>query len=195
MLNQYFPQIHIVRGRPRHPQSQGSVERSHGPFKRALAQALTDADSDNWVFHMFPVQCAINNRPVRSRNDLSPYTMYYSRPNRSSYSSIFGQAYKEATSEYGLRLAKMFLKKLKALDPRRVLSQNEVRFLIRQGDVLFDNVATRDEAYNSQRIREACHSMLQVLDFEVPDIEQFDRESDLDISPDDGTDSEAVEGK
>ncbi len=61
-----------------------------------------------------------------------------------------------------------------------MVSQNEVRFLIRQGDVLFDNVATHNEAYNSQHIREACHRMLQVLDFDVPDMEQFDRESDLD---------------
>jgi hypothetical protein len=39
----------------------------------------------------------------------------------------------------------MLLEKL-VLDPRRLLSQNKVCFPIRQGDVLFDNVTTRDEA-------------------------------------------------
>ncbi len=76
-----------------------------------------------------------------------------------------------------------------------MLSQNEVWFLIRQGDVLLDNVATCNEVYNSQHIREACRSMLQVIEFDVPYLEQFDRESDLDISLDDSTDSEHVEGE
>jgi hypothetical protein len=64
MLNAAFPWIHIVKGRPRHPQSQGSVERSHVPYKRALAQAMTDANTSNWLAHMYVIQCAINNCPV-----------------------------------------------------------------------------------------------------------------------------------
>ncbi len=61
--------------------------------------------------------------------------------------------------------------------------------------MLFENVATHDEAYNSQQIREAYHSMLQALDLNVPENEQLNRESDLNISPDEATESDPVEGK
>jgi len=117
MLNAIFPWIHIVKGRPRHPQSQGSLELFHAPYKRALAQAMTNANTDNWLAHMCTFQCAINNHPVCSHKNLSPYPMYYARPNKSCYSSIFGRAYKEYRTEFGLRVAKLALKRLKIGDP------------------------------------------------------------------------------
>jgi hypothetical protein len=43
--------------------------------------------------------------------------MYYARPNKSCYSSIFGRAYKEYRTEFGLRVAKLALKRLKIGDP------------------------------------------------------------------------------
>ncbi len=35
-LNKFFPWIYVVKGRPRHPQGQGCIERSHATFKTAL---------------------------------------------------------------------------------------------------------------------------------------------------------------
>jgi ribosome biogenesis protein Nip4 len=196
MVNDHFPWIHIVRGRPRHPKSQGMIERSHGPYKRALAQMLTDAKSENWLLYMYIVQCEINNRPVKCRNNLSPYTLYYARPNRSSYSSIFGKAYKEAKTEYGLRVAKMFLKRLKAFNPNRVLSQGEVAFLIKEGDKLFDLYSrSPDEGANTARLKDTVHSLLQVMDVEVPSESDFDYDSDLIDREGEPGDIAEVEGK
>jgi hypothetical protein len=103
MLNDNFPWIHIVKGRPRHSQSQGSIEWSHAPYKQALAQAMTDANTSNWLAYIYVVQCAINNCPVQCLNNLSPYTMYYARPNRNSYSSMLqsvGDIYLFFANEY-----------------------------------------------------------------------------------------------
>ncbi len=35
-IKKYYGTVNIVKGRPRRPQTQGSVEKSNGPFKRAL---------------------------------------------------------------------------------------------------------------------------------------------------------------
>jgi len=39
----------------------------------------------NLVAHMYQVQCEVNNRPVHSRMDVSPYCLYFGTVNKSSY--------------------------------------------------------------------------------------------------------------
>ncbi|CAF4021645.1 unnamed protein product, partial [Didymodactylos carnosus] len=41
-LKQLFPEMCFVRGRPRHPQSQGCVERAYGILTVALVESLID---------------------------------------------------------------------------------------------------------------------------------------------------------
>jgi hypothetical protein len=41
-LNQIWPDMKIVHGRPRHPQSQGSVERANGDIETMLALWMRD---------------------------------------------------------------------------------------------------------------------------------------------------------
>ena len=40
----------LVRGKPRHPQSQGSVERANGDFKDMLVAWLAGNNSLNWTY-------------------------------------------------------------------------------------------------------------------------------------------------
>jgi transposase InsO family protein len=43
-----WPQMIIVHGRARHPQSQGSVERANGDVKKMLGLWMKDNNSKNW---------------------------------------------------------------------------------------------------------------------------------------------------
>ena len=66
----------IVHGRPRHPQSQGSVERANQDVEIMLGNWMTEHNGKNWVLGLHFVQLAKNTRNhtgVRS----SPYTLQY----------------------------------------------------------------------------------------------------------------------
>jgi len=141
MIHAHFPWIHVVNGRPRHPQSQGMIERSHGPFKKALRQLLKEYDTEDWVPHIYSAQSAVNNRAMKSRGNLTPYSLYFGSPNTSNYGAILGPSYKLAKTEYGLRVTKMVLVRLKKLVPNKVMCQRDVEGLIRTGDELFEAVS------------------------------------------------------
>jgi hypothetical protein len=141
MMNESFSWVHIVKGRPRHPASQGAVERSHAPYKKAILAKMKERQTEDWVHWMHVVQCEVNNRPSRSRGYLTPYSLYFNQTNTLSYADSLGPVHKEAKTEYGLRLAKMVLDKVKELVPARVMSTDEVRYLIRTGDTLFVEVS------------------------------------------------------
>ena len=48
-LKVMWPQMTMVNGRPRHPQSQGSVERANGDIKDMLISWRSDNNSQDWV--------------------------------------------------------------------------------------------------------------------------------------------------
>jgi hypothetical protein len=177
MIHDHFSWVHIVRGRPRHPASQGSVERSHGPYKYSLLAKLKENNSDDWVHYMHIVQCEINNRPVRSRGDLSPYSMYYSNPNKAGYFAVLGKAYKKAKTEYGLRLAKMVLDQVKVLDNARVFSTSEVEFMIKTGDDLFqESSMDREPVDKGDVLAKAALMLLRQHQYDIDAIEVDEQE-------------------
>jgi hypothetical protein len=100
---------------------------------------------------MHVVQCEVNNRPNRSRGDLSPYSLYFNKTNKLSYADLLGSVHKEAKTEYGLRLARMVLDKIKELDPDKVMTTDEVRFLIRCGDTFFTKATQNSKEENVSR--------------------------------------------
>ena len=48
-LKQLWPDMKLVHGKPRHPQSQGSVERANGVIKDMLLAWLSDNNSKDWT--------------------------------------------------------------------------------------------------------------------------------------------------
>jgi transposase InsO family protein len=53
-LQKLWPGLKIIHGRPRHPQSQGSIERSNGDIQGILGSWMRDNNSTNWS-HALPV--------------------------------------------------------------------------------------------------------------------------------------------
>mmetsp|Transcript_17035 Transcript_17035/g.24264 ORF Transcript_17035/g.24264 Transcript_17035/m.24264 type:complete len:245 (-) Transcript_17035:83-817(-) len=58
-INKFFPNVHVVKGRPRHPQSQGFIERGNGVFKEALNKWMTSHGAD-WTIGAYIVQGQLN---------------------------------------------------------------------------------------------------------------------------------------
>jgi hypothetical protein len=82
--------------------------------------------------------------------------MYYSKTNKSCFASVLGRSYKCAKTEYGLRLAKVMLEKIKVMDPQKVLSKAEVEFIIKSGDDLFVSCSQQEE----EDVRESKNALL-----------------------------------
>ena len=47
-LRRLWPDLIIVRGRPRHPQTQGSVERANKDVEEMLGKWMIEHDSTQW---------------------------------------------------------------------------------------------------------------------------------------------------
>ncbi|CAF3230564.1 unnamed protein product [Rotaria sp. Silwood2] len=61
-LKDLFPDMVFIRGRPRHPQSQGCVERANGVLCDALGKWMTLHNSSHWSDGLLPVVYGINTR-------------------------------------------------------------------------------------------------------------------------------------
>ena len=66
------PGFTIVLGSPRHPQSQGSVERSNAHVKQMLTAWAIDNDTTKWADGLRFVQLQKNSSPRRNLNNRTP---------------------------------------------------------------------------------------------------------------------------
>jgi hypothetical protein len=71
----------IVHGWPRHPQSQGSVERANQDTEAVLGNWMSDNKTKNWVLGLNFVQLAKNTRN-HGGVDNCPYTLQYGQRSR-----------------------------------------------------------------------------------------------------------------
>jgi hypothetical protein len=124
------------------------------------------------------IQCEVNNWPMRSRVDLTPYSLYYSHTNKVSYSGLLGKACKAAQTEYGLCLAKKVLDKIKLLDESQVMTQEEVAFVIKYGDTVFHEVANADKCVNGANLTDALLKMLQHFQYNIEGIDLSNGDED-----------------
>ena len=79
-LNEFWPRLVMVHGKPRHPQSQGSVERANGDIKDMLVAWLADNQTEDWVTDIKFVQFQKNSA-------------HHSGIKRSPYLALFGSEF------------------------------------------------------------------------------------------------------
>jgi len=135
----------VVKGKPRKPTTQGSVEVSHKAFKEALTVWCSETGSQDWVYGSYIVQNKVNQHPMRSRGNISPHTLYYGLPPANSYSTILGQAYGKAETEFGLHLAKKVLGQVKTHLPDALVTQDHLVEIIELGYRVWDVCAEEDK--------------------------------------------------
>lgn len=75
-LKLVWPRLHMVHGKPRHPQSQGSVERANGDIKDMLISWMGDNASNNWAVGIKFVQFQ-KNSSLNSGIQMSPYNAMF----------------------------------------------------------------------------------------------------------------------
>ncbi|XP_068235542.1 KRAB-A domain-containing protein 2-like [Palaemon carinicauda] len=76
-LRSLWPELSIVHGKPIHPQSQGSVERTNGDIKDMLVAWMADNNSTDWATGIKFVQFSKN-------------LAYHTGIKRSPYAAMFG---------------------------------------------------------------------------------------------------------
>jgi hypothetical protein len=104
--------------------------------------------------------------------DDSPYCMYFSAVNKSSYSALLGPVYKMAQTEYGLLFANMFLEKVKEVDDGRVFTQDEVRNIIKHGDDAFNTRTSADKDMRHRYLSDLVQRIMQVYNYSLDSDDQ-----------------------
>lgn len=77
-LKQIWKDMMIVHGKPRHPQSQGSIGRANGDVKKMLSNWMEDNKTKNWSLGLKFVQMSKNNSYHRTIN-CTPYYATFGR--------------------------------------------------------------------------------------------------------------------
>ncbi|CAG8636217.1 12379_t:CDS:2, partial [Rhizophagus irregularis] len=75
-LMSLWPSVKIINGRPRHPQSQGSVERGNGILTRKLGALMEQNQSIEWVIALKLTLWGMNNSVCRATGK-TPYELVY----------------------------------------------------------------------------------------------------------------------
>jgi len=79
-LKKHVPHTKIIKGRPRHPQSQGCVERSNGTFKVALEKWIESKggkEAADWTMGAYIVSMNINLRSHHGRSLTVAHESYF----------------------------------------------------------------------------------------------------------------------
>jgi len=79
-----WPSVKIINGRPRHPQSQGLVERANGILQQKLGKWKEDTGRQDWSFGLRLIILSMNHSYCRSHKK-TPYELVYDdKPQRGS---------------------------------------------------------------------------------------------------------------
>ena len=86
-ITEIWPGCKLVHGKPRHSQSQGSVERANRDVEAILACWLRDNNSRSWVNALPFVQFQKNNR-LHSGIGRTPYEAMFGKKSNSTVATV-----------------------------------------------------------------------------------------------------------
>ncbi|XP_065909687.1 uncharacterized protein [Dysidea avara] len=76
IVHEWSQETILIRGRPRHPQSNGCVEKANGVVKHMLTSLMADMKTTEWVQFLPRVQFTINKQP-HATIKTSPYQVVF----------------------------------------------------------------------------------------------------------------------
>ena len=114
LIHTHFQEIKPVKGRPKHPQSQGCIERGNAPFKDTLSRWMDENQTNDWTLGAYIVNSRINARAIESRANQTPCDLMFGE--RPKLDDALGTVSQYIQTEQGLlgvtELLKYFLTKL-----------------------------------------------------------------------------------
>jgi hypothetical protein len=134
IIKKYYPNIHIVKGRPRHPQSQGKIERGHAAFKNALQKWMQRTGEENWVVGCYIVNAEMNQVGQYNRGGFSPYNLYYGKNGTQKTTINFGElAVRNCNTEYGVICARELCLHAQRIQASKQLDEHEIIVAMKKG--------------------------------------------------------------
>ena len=100
-LKKLWPDLLIINGRPRHPQSQGLVERGNAIVQQMLGKWLGTNATKDWLSGLGPVMVAINTSIARTINK-TPFEVVFGqtpRMDEDAWRSVVSQAKNQQLDE------------------------------------------------------------------------------------------------
>lgn len=86
-LMDLWPSVKVINGRPRHPQSQGLVERANGTLQQRLGKWREYSGRNDWSYGLRLVVMSMNNSICRSHKK-TPFELVYGGHPRGNCSLI-----------------------------------------------------------------------------------------------------------
>jgi len=155
MIKEEYHTIKVVKGRAYHPASQGSVERGNATFKEALDKWLNDDDNGkeeekkpSWSqVGIYIINSKINNRPSRSKDNKSPYEVYYGKKSYTAPSYILENSLlSQATSEYAVLVTLQLMDDIAKINSSMQIDVNMLGRIMKEADDIYDFAETLTRA-------------------------------------------------
>jgi hypothetical protein len=159
--------INIIKGRPRQPNEQGSVERGNADFKKALLKWEQEYPDEKWpLVGIYLVNKNINTRPAQNKANRSAYEVYYGKVASTTTGYILSSnILQSAMTEYAISSVQDLMDVIQLRDPNVLIPLEVMHALIRDADSVYELEA---------RLREYT---MQTKEYD--DYEQFDVEKQL----------------
>jgi transposase InsO family protein len=95
-LQNVWPGLVIINGRPRHPQSQGLVERGNATLCQVLGKFMEDQNTTSWTKCLLPALYSMNTSLARGVQ-MAPYEVVFGQKPRADYElwKLIGEQSKE----------------------------------------------------------------------------------------------------
>jgi hypothetical protein len=140
---EFFQSINIIKGKPRQPNKQGSVERGNADFKKVLLKWEQEYPDEKWpLVHIYVVNKIINTRPTQNKANRSAYEVYYGKVASATTGYILSSNFLNlATTKYAINAVQDLMEVVKLKDHYVLITLEEMHALIRDADSVYEEEA------------------------------------------------------
>ncbi len=151
--------MQVIKGRPRHPQSQGFIECGNGPFKEALQNWMRDNNMSSWHRGAYIVNRQMNLRPHDARNNLAPYSIYHAVKEDVRFENLLGRSTKHIKMKLGWNIVTTVLRHIQKNHPDILLNDEKIQQIAEEGDKVHEaeeamSQEERDSMNHSSTVKE-----------------------------------------
>jgi integrase len=139
-VKEVFKTINIIKGRPRQPNEQGSVERGNADFKKALLKWEQEYPDKKWpLVGIYVVNKKIITRPAQNKANRSAYEVYYRKVASATTGYILSSDLLQlAMIECAISSVQDLMDVVQLKVPNVLITLEEIHALIRDADSVYE---------------------------------------------------------